>query len=306
MSVRELDDPRLRDDEVLVRVEAISVEGGDLLHRRGTPVQDPPRVPGYAAAGTVVAMGPAVRERRVGDRVTCFNWQGSHAELWAVPAHYSYPVPDDVGMVVAATVPIAFGTADDALFEFGALRQGETVLVRGATGGVGIAAIQLARLAGAAVVATASTQRHAEALLDLGADHVILYRTDDLAESARRVTAGAGVDLLVDLAGGPGFAGAIDAVRQRGRVVIGGAASGDTPDLPVRQISIRMLTISGVSFGQEMHLPRAHDIVWRHMDGVGHGRLRMPIARVFPLADAAAAHTFVEDTHPLGRVVLTP
>ncbi len=126
---------------------------------------------------------------------------GSHAELVAVPASFTWPIPDGLDLTSAACIPIAFGTADDCLFEFGRLQAGETVLVQAGAGGVGIAAIQLAKRAGATVLATASSDEKLARLEPLGLDHGINYRTDDFANVARRLTDGRGVDLVVDSVG---------------------------------------------------------------------------------------------------------
>lgn len=302
----ELPDPLPGDADVLIRVHAISVEGGDLGARRMRPPTSPPQVPGFSAAGVVESVGPKVSRIHPGQRVAAFNWSGSHAELWTVPEHYVYPIPDSLGFDVAATVPVAFGTADDSLFEFGGLASGETVLIRGATGGVGLAAVQLAKAAGAQVIATSSSQDHARVLRELGADHVVLYKTEDIAQQALAVTGGAGVDLLVELAGGSGFHDTLAAMKHRARISLAGAASGQMPTLSFADLAGRLLTASGISFGHEMHLPRVHEMIGRHLDHVARRSLRMPIARTFPLEQASAAHEFMETAHPLGRVIINP
>ena len=166
-------DPVCGPGDVLVRVEAISIEGGDTLNRAGGEMATTPHVVGYQCAGTIVEVGADVTDRTVGERVvTTFLW-GSHAELRAVPAAVAWPVPDGADIVAIACVPIAFGTADDCLFEFGHLQAGETVLVHAAAGGVGIAAIQLAKRAGATVIATASSDERLERVRPLGIDHPV-------------------------------------------------------------------------------------------------------------------------------------
>jgi len=156
MTYGDMPDPPVGPDTVLIAVEWISIEGGDLLNRQVTPPPHAPFVPGYQAAGIVTATGPDVRRLTVGDRVVGFNWSGSHAELFAVPERYAYPVPNGMDLRLAAIVPIAFGTAHDSLFEYGALQPGDHVLVQGAAGGVGLAAVQLAAQAGASVIGTAA------------------------------------------------------------------------------------------------------------------------------------------------------
>jgi len=171
----ELPDPAVGPKSVLIRVEVISIEGGDLLNRIHTPPRTAHFVPGYQAAGTVIAVGEEVTRFQPGDRVVGFDWNGSHADLFAVPEHYCYPVPEGMDLMLASVVPIAFGTAYDALFTYGALQPGETVLVQGAAGGVGLAAVQLAAQAGATVIGTASSTQRLTRVTALGMHHGIDY-----------------------------------------------------------------------------------------------------------------------------------
>ncbi|MBA3303000.1 MAG: alcohol dehydrogenase catalytic domain-containing protein, partial [Acidimicrobiia bacterium] len=164
-------EPTVDANGVLVRVAAISIEGGDTLNRLGGAMAATPHIVGYQCAGTIVAVGDAVTDRSEGQRVVCVMAHGSHAELVALPASWTWVVPDGLDLELAACVPIAFGTADDCLFEFGGLVAGETVLVQAGAGGGGIAAIQLAKRAGATVLATASTDEKLARLGPLGLDH---------------------------------------------------------------------------------------------------------------------------------------
>ena len=298
--------PILGANDVLIRVESISIEGGDILTRKLVAPPAPPHIVGYQAAGVVIKTGAEARRFAVGQRVAACNWAGSHAELFAVPEHYVYPVPDDLDIKIASTVPVTFGTADDALFEFGRLRAGETVLINGGAGGVGLAAIQLAKAMGARVIATASTDERLSRLYEFGIDDGINYKTTDLVSKALKLTGDRGVDLLVDLAGGSGATILAHAVRYRGRFAVVGAASGDLPTFGFMDIVARSLTMYGISFGQEMHLDRVHTMLDGHMRSAAEGRLRMPIDQSFPLASAAAAHEYVQVGHPFGRVVMIP
>ncbi len=194
MQYGDLPDPEVRADTVVIAVEWISIEGGDLLNRLVTPPRVKPFVPGYQASGTVVEVGSGVTRFKAGDRVIGFDWHGSHASLFAVPEKYCYPVPDDLDLKDASTIPVAFGTASDALFEFGRLQPGETVLIQGAAGGVGLAAVQLASKAGATVIGTASSDERLSKLKEWGLDHGINYRTQDIADVCRELTGNTGVD----------------------------------------------------------------------------------------------------------------
>jgi len=187
---QEVPDPQLTPDGVLVAVEAISVEGGDTLHRASGEVTSAPHIVGYQAAGTVLAAGDQARGLGPGDRVVTVGTDGSHAELRVVPEWFAWPIPPGLATEVAACVPIAFGTADDALFEFGRLQPGETVLVHAGASGVGIAAIQLAKRAGAQVLATASSDEKLARLAEFGLDHGINYRQAAFPEAVRGLTGG--------------------------------------------------------------------------------------------------------------------
>src|SRR3954454_4343132 len=194
-------DPVCPPNGVLVRVEAISIEGGDTLNRLGGAMAGDPHIVGYQCGGVVREGGDRVTDQSVGQRVVATMAHGSHAELVSVAAGSTWVVPDGLDMVAAACVPIAFGTADDCLVEFGRLQAGETVLVQAGAGGVGLAAIQLAKRAGATVLATASSDDKLERLREYGLDHGINYRTSDFPAVARELTGGRGVDLVVDSVG---------------------------------------------------------------------------------------------------------
>ncbi|OCB14616.1 hypothetical protein A5717_10525 [Mycolicibacterium porcinum] len=301
---QDIADPVVGPGDVLIAVEAISVEGGDIRHRRLVAAAEA-HVVGYAAAGVVRAVGIGVQRFVIGQRVTAFNWSGSHAEFWLVPVDFVFAVPNDLSLEVAATIPVAFGTAHDALFEFGKLTTGQTVLVRGAAGGVGIAAIQLAKSAGASVIATSSSDEQGRQLCRVGADHVVNYSTDDTPASVLAITDGVGVDLMVDMAGGADLPVLFGALRRRGRVSAVGMSAGQ-PILSYMDLISRLLTISGISFGTEMHLPRARTIVEHCLQRAAEGDLTMPIDRRFRLDDAAAAHRYAEFGRPFGRVVIVP
>lgn len=299
-------DPTVRPGSVLVEVEAISIEGGDTLNRLGGAMPSTPHIVGYQCAGTVREAGSEVTDRSVGQRVVCSMAHGSHAELVAVPAASTWPVPDGLDIVQAACVPIAFGTADDCLFEFGHLRAGETVLIQAGAGGVGLAAIQLAKREGATVLATSSSTDKLERLAEYGMDHGINYRDDDFADVARRLTEGRGVDLVVDSVGST-LAGSIRSLAYRGRISYVGNAGRDAKPVDVSALMQGNQSISGVFLGAELMTgDRARDNIARLLGEVAAGDLRVVVDRTFPLSEAAAAHAYMEDRQAFGRVVLIP
>lgn len=304
LSWGDVPDPQVGPTGVLVKVAYVSLEGGDLINRRVTPAHNGPHVVGYQAAGTVVAIGADVTRVAVGQDVVAFHWFGSHGELFAVDECHAFPLPDGIDLAMASTVPTTFGTAHDALFEFGQIRAGETVLVQGAAGGVGIAAVQLAAQAGARVIATASGAERSARLAEFGAEVTIDHAVESIADRCLALTDGQGVDVVMDIAGGAAMAELIRAVRYRGRYLMVGVASGEDTSISFTDLVTRSLTCHGVLFGREMGTPRGQAVVEDLLRQMAAGRIRMPIDRVFPLAEAAAAHRYAETAHPFGRVLM--
>ena len=304
MHYGDLPDPQVAADGVLIAVRWISIEGGDLLNRLVTPPSHTPFIPGYQAAGEVVAVGEAVTRFRIGDKVVGFNWNGSHAALFAVPEHYCYPLPMGMDLRTAALVPIAFGTAHDALFEYGHMQAGETLLVQGAAGGVGLAAVQLAAAAGIVVIGTASSHERLEKLKTFGMHHGINYKKEDIAARCHDITKGKGIDLVLDLAGGAGKDALMRAVRGHGRYALVGASTGKLPSFGFFEILRKALVVIGISFGRDMHTARVHRLIADLLQQVHQGQLKMPVAAEFALSQAREAHRYVAESHPFGRVLM--
>lgn len=304
----EVPDPAPGSGDILVDVEAVSIEGGDTLNRRGGDLGSVPHIVGYQAAGTVAETGAGVEAFAPGDRVVTVGLDGSHAERRVVPAAFAWRIPDALDTDRAACIPVPFGTADDCLFEFGRLQPGETALIHAGAGGVGIAAIQMAKRAGARVLATASSDERLERLRAFGLDEGINYVTHDFVAEARRLTEGRGVDVVVDSVGGTTLQGSLHSLAYRGRCV----TVGDAGRAPVEQVDISMLrpnnqTLSGYFLGAELLLaPRARAMIARHLDEVARGELQVVIDRSFPLSDAAGAHAYIESRQAFGRVLLVP
>ncbi|XQS17049.1 zinc-binding alcohol dehydrogenase family protein [Citrobacter telavivensis] len=301
----DIPEPVTGPDDILISVEAISIEGGDLINRRSTPPPLPSWIVGYAAAGTVVAVGSKVRSRAVGDRVAAFHMQGSHAERWAVPAERTWLIPDGVDMAEAAVLPISFGTAHQCLFTRGMLRHGETVLIQAAAGGVGIAAVQLASQAGATVIAVTSGTQRRNRLLELGAAHVVDRAENNVVDSVRQYTHGTGVDLVIDPVGTT-LPASLSALAPQGRLVFVGNAGGGSLTVDLWPPMQSNQTLMGVFMGPLFERPDVRTSVDDMLQAVAAGRIRVVIDRIFPLANAAAAHEFAETAKPLGRIVMKP
>src|SRR3954469_15985408 len=195
-------DPDCPEGFVVVDAEAISIEGGDLLARAGEPLPAVPHVVGYLSAGTVTEAAAHVQGRALGDRVVALNAGGSHAARRAVPAAMTWPIPAGLDAARAACVPVAFGTAYECLFTAGNLTESQTVLVHAGAGGVGMAAVQLAKRAGATVISTAGSDEKLERLTALGLDHGINYASESFVDRTNELTDGRGVEVVVDSIGG--------------------------------------------------------------------------------------------------------
>jgi NADPH2:quinone reductase len=301
-------DPTCGPGMVLIEVKAISIEGGDTLHHAGGEMTSRPHIVGYQCAGVVRAVGDGVTRPRVGERVVGVMTAGSHAELVAVAAPATWVIPDGVDLEHGACVPIPFGTADDCLFEFGRLRSGETALIHAGAGGVGIAAIQLAKRAGATVLATASNDEKLERLKPLGLDHGINYRSGDFVAAVRQLTGGHGADVIVDSVGGHTLAGSIDALAYRGRIAYVGSAGRDAHQPSFDALRPGNKTVTGIFLGAElmMNHARVHGMIAGHLADLARGSLRVIVDRKYPLKDAAAAHAYMESRQAFGRVLLIP
>ncbi len=301
-------DPSVGPGTVLVRNQAISIEGGDVLHRSGGELGRVPHVVGYQSAGTVEAVGDGVTSVTVGDRVVTVGVDGSHAELRVVPEGFTWLIPDALSTDDAAAVPVPFGTAHDALFEFGRLTDGETVLVQAGAGGVGVAAIQLAKRAGAQVLTTASSPVKLARLAELGTDAGIDYSEQDTVTEVLRLTDGRGVDLVVDNVGGSAMTDNVRCLAYRGRCVsVGEVGREGATTVDVGMLRPKNLTVVGYFMGMEMLMsPRCHNVVARVLDDLAVGELHAVIDRAFPLSEAADAHAYIESRAAVGRVLLRP
>ena len=299
-------DPSLHPKGVIIKVEAIAIEGGDTLNRWRGPLMTNPHVVGYQAAGEIIAVGAEVSHLKVGQKVATVNNWGSHAELRSVPARNCWVIPDGYDVKKAAAIPVTFGTADDCLFDAGALKAGETVLVQAGASGVGVAAIQLAKRAGATVLATASSDERLERLKPLGLDHGINYAREDVVKEVMRLTDKKGADVIVDSVGGPTLQGSINALAYRGRVSMVGAAGREPMVVDVGTMMGGNRQLRGVFLGAEIMTDRVHDNIQRLIDEAARGELEVLVDKVFPLSDAAGAHAYIESRAAVGRVVLVP
>ena len=264
-----------------------------------------PHIVGYQCAGTIREVGEGVTDRHVGQRVVATMIAGSHAELVAVPAIVTWPIPDGADIVAVACVPIAFGTADDCLFEFGHLTTGETVLIQAGAGGVGLAAIQLAKRAGATVLATASSDQRLERLRP----SVSTYRSTTRRRLGRPRACDHGRTWgrpRRRLRRRPVLAGSLQCLAYRGRAISVGNAGREAQPLDISPLAMGNRSLTGVFLGAEIATERVRTMIARLIDDVAAGRLQVVVDRMYPLAEAAAAHAYIESRQAFGRVVLRP
>jgi NADPH:quinone reductase-like Zn-dependent oxidoreductase len=321
--MRELPDLTPGEGEVRIAVQASGVNFADVLARLGLypDAPKPPVVVGYEVCGVVDQVGRGVTAHRVGDRVVALTRFGGYADQVVVPEPFAFPVPPALDAPTAAAIPVNYVTALIALYRMANLTAGETVLVHGAGGGVGIAATQLAKLRGAIVVGTASAAKH-EAIRALGVDHAIDYRTADVAADVRRITNGRGVDVVLDPIGGRSFAVSYRLLAPLGRMIAYGVSSIATgerrsvwralttivtmPRFNPLSLMNRNRGVFGLNVG---HLWSERDRLVEGMtlllDEIGAGRLRPIVSRTFPLERAADAHRFMQSRSNIGKVVLT-
>ena len=301
-------DPECPDGHVVVDVEAISIEGGDLLHRAGAELPSVPHVVGYLAAGTISDVGAGVEDHAIGDRVVTLNAAGSHASKRAVPALSTWPIPDGLDAARAACIPVAYGTAQECLFTAGNLQAGQAALIHAGAGGVGMAAIQLAKQAGATVISTASSDEKLERLKEFGLDHGINSASESFVDRTRELTDGRGADVILDSVGGQNLVDSIGALAYRGMLVSVGVAGRAGSNIEARDLWAQNNALRGVFLGGALmtEYPRVHAMIADLFGRVADGGLRVEIDRTFPLAEAAAAHAYIESRQAVGRVVMTP
>jgi NADPH2:quinone reductase len=299
-------DPKCGPNEVIIRVEAVSIEGGDTLNRWRGALTSRPHIVGYQAAGEIIEVGDKIEHLRVGQKVATVGANGSHAEKRAVAARNAWPVPNGFDAKSASVIPVTFGTVNEALFEFARLKAGETVLVQAGASGVGVAAIQLAKRAGARVFATASSDERLQRLSPLGMDSGINYRREDVAKAVMRLTDNKGADVVIDPVGGATLQGSLNALGYRGRVVMVGAAGREAMHVDVSSLMGGNRSLTGVFLGAEIATDRVHDSIQRLIDEAARGELKVVIDKTFPLAKAADAHAYIESRQAVGRVLLIP
>jgi zinc-binding alcohol dehydrogenase/oxidoreductase len=292
-------DPAPADGEVIVRLRAAALNHIDLWLRQGRPSVPKPRILGSDGAGERmdngerVVINPGLDD---GARIVGEHIDGTDAELIAVPEEYVHPIPDGMSFEEAAAFPLTFETAYRMLVTRAGLREGEWVLVWGVGGGVGSAALMVAKALGARVLATSSSDAKLERARELGADAVV-NSGGDVRAAAKEATDGAGIDVVVEHIGEATWKTSLAVVRPEGRVVVCGATSGPNPPAELHRVWWKQLTIYGSTMGTREDFAGAYELV-------RSGRARPIVDTVFPLAEARAAHERLERAEQLGKIVL--
>jgi NADPH2:quinone reductase len=308
--VAEVAVPEPQPGEVRVRVAAAGVNFPDaLIVQKKYQVQPPlPFTPGTEVAGTVDKVGEGVRHVKAGDRVIAFVGIGGFAEYACAPAALVAPIPPGVSDEVAAAFTLTYATSHHALFDRGALKSGETLLVLGAGGGVGLAAVELGRVAGARVIAAASSAEKLEAARAHGADVLIDYAKQDLREAVKAATEGKGADVVYDPVGGPLTEAAVRSLAWRGRLLVIGFAQGEIPQIPANLLLIKGTSAVGVFWGDfARREPKANGAMLAELFGwLAAGKLRPHVSKTFSLQDVPLALRSLLDRAAVGKLVVVP
>ena len=322
----DVSDPKPRKDQVLIRVKSCAMNHLDLWVRKGLPGVKLPHILGSDISGEIVEVGEYVTRLRSGQRVLlapmhfcnhcayctsgrqnqCAEFtvlgnrvDGGNCELMAVPAVNVIPIPDSLGFDQAASVPLVFLTAFHMLTGRASIRPGQTVLVLGANSGVGIAAIQIAKLFNATVIATAGDDRKMQRAHELGADHVINHYQQKISDEVKKITNREGVDIVFEHVGASTWDESMKSLKPAGTVVTCGATTGPNVGIDLRFVYSRQLSVLGSYMGTMGELYE----VLKH---VFSGRLNPVIDRTFALKDIRAAHEYMEKSQMFGKIVLNP
>lgn len=303
------DDPVAGAGEVLIRLRAASLNHLDIWTRQGLPSAPKPRILGADGAGVVEAIGEGTEGFAVGDEVVINpgledgahiigeHTDGTHAELIAVPADYVHPLPGGLSFEEAAAFPLVFETAYRMLVTREAIRKGNWALIWGIGGGVATAAFEICRAFGVNTIVTSGSAEKLAKAREWGADVVLDHNNDDVVAAVKDAT-GAGVDVVVETVGEATWARSLAAVRTFGRVVLCGATTGSNPPAQLHRMWWKQLTVIGSTMGTREDFLGAYELV-------RDGRVRVHIDRVYPLAEASAAHARLEAGEQLGKIVLS-
>lgn len=309
IEIAELPEPTAGAGEAVVKVKAVGLNFADTLITRGKYQFKPdlPFSPGAEIAGEIESVGAGVRDIAPGARVMAYvSWGGAREKI-VVKAENLIPVPAAVSDTVAAGVCVTYGTAIHGLKNRARLAHGETVVVTGAAGGAGQAAVEIAKLMQARVIAVASTEEKCAIAAAAGADETVVYPGSDLKEAVRALTGGHGADVVYECVGGNASEPLVRALAWQGRFLVVGFASGEIPKVPINLLLLRGADMLGVFWGEAVRrAPAEHAANMRMvMDWVAYGRLKPRVQATFPLEQIADALRILERREATGKIVLT-
>ena len=306
----ELPLPEPKAGEVRIRVEAAGVNFPDaLIVQKKYQLQPPlPFTPGTEVAGTIDAVGADVKRLKPGDRVGAFVGLGGFAEFVCAPAAMTAPLLPGISTETAAAFTLTYATSHHALFDRGQLKAGESLVVLGAGGGVGLAAVELGKIAGARVIAVASSDEKLDAARAHGADDGINYGATDLREALKTATGGKGADVIYDPVGGRHTEAALRSLAWRGRLLVVGFADGEIPQIPANLLLIKGTSAIGVFWGEfAKREPQANQAMLTELfTWLAQGRLKPHVSRTYPLADTPRALEALLARKAVGKLVIVP
>ena len=306
--LEEVASPVAKKNEILLDVHAAAVNFPDTLIIEGKYQFKPPFPfsPGGEAAGVVSAVGEKISHLNIGDRVMALTGWGSFAEQVAVPGYNVLPIPPAMDFNTAAGFSMTYGTSMHALKQRGNLQPGETLLVLGASGGVGLAAVEIGKAMGARVIAAASSAEKLAIAKAAGADELINYSETSLKDEIKRLTDGQGADVIYDPVGGDLFDQAVRAIAWNGRLLVVGFASGRIPELPVNLALLKGAAVVGVFWGSfAQRQPQENAANFQQLFGwYAEGKLKPLVSQVYPLSDTAQAINDLGQRKAMGKVVV--
>ncbi|OGA36021.1 MAG: NADPH:quinone oxidoreductase [Betaproteobacteria bacterium RIFCSPLOWO2_12_FULL_62_13b] len=294
--------------EVRIAVHAAGLNFADILMVAGKYQLKPPMpfIPGMEAAGIVTEVGSGVVHRRPGERVMFRAWHGCYAEEAIAPVEEVLPLPENFSFAEGASFMVAVSTATNALLQRGQLQSGEVLLVHGAAGGVGLAAVEVGKLLGATVIATASSREKLAIVQDRGSDHAIDYARDNFKDRVMEITAGNGADVILDTVGGEVFEQSMRCIAWGGRLLVVGFAGGRIPEIKMNQPLLKCFSIVGVRAMEHVKRKPKDGAAYRDwmLGWANKGRLRPHVSQVLPLERFREAMELLQSRKAIGRVVL--
>lgn len=312
LQLKEVDDPEIKEDEVLIRVEATALNRADTQQRKG--VYPPPKgaspYPGLECSGVIEAVGKNVTRWKTGDQVCALLSGGGYAEKVAAPAGQVLPVPSGVSLKDAAAFPEVACTVWSTVFMMSHLSAGETFLVHGGSSGIGTFAIQIAKYIGVKkVFVTAGSEEKLEFCKQVGADVCINYKTEDFVASVKRETDGKGVDVILDCVGASYYQQNLESLGLDGRLFIIGFQGGTLTEVDLRAMLAKRLTVQGA--GLRHRSPENKAVIVKEVEknvwpAIAEGKVKPVVYKAYPLSDAAEAHRLMESSRHIGKILLLP